>query len=312
MSLHPIYTRPIANEDRVWHISWSADGNYLLSCGESKNISYWRFGLDVLQLLDTFQNTHDKTVRRVLFSPNGNFFSSASFDGTVGIWEKEGESYRLMAQLEGHENEVKCATWDSTGSLLATSSRDKTVWIWELESNNEFDCLSVCAGHSQDVKYVKWLPNSEVLFSCSYDNTIKIWKEEDDDWSSATTLGNHQGTVWELDFNPAANKCVSCSSDNSVRIWEKGDSNTNWRISKHVEDLHTRDIYSVSWSKNNFIATGSGDNSIKIINEEGDVVAHVRNAHNETDVNCVAWNPRDPTILASCGDDGCIKFWKFQ
>lgn len=30
------------------------------------------------------------------------------------------------------------------------------------------------------------------------------------------------------------------------------------------------------------------------------------------DVNCVRWHPADPTLLASAGDDACIKLWRWQ
>jgi WD40 repeat protein len=30
------------------------------------------------------------------------------------------------------------------------------------------------------------------------------------------------------------------------------------------------------------------------------------------DVNCVAWHPTDPTLLASASDDGVIKIWRLQ
>jgi cytosolic iron-sulfur protein assembly protein CIAO1 len=30
------------------------------------------------------------------------------------------------------------------------------------------------------------------------------------------------------------------------------------------------------------------------------------------DVNHVAWNPTDPELLASCGDDCMIKLWRYS
>ena len=29
-----------------------------------------------------------------------------------------------------------------------------------------------------------------------------------------------------------------------------------------------------------------------------------------TDVNCVLWHPKDPTLLTSCSDDRTIKLWR--
>lgn len=39
--------------------------------------------------------------------------------------------------------------------------------------------------------------------------------------------------------------------------------------------------------------------------------AQVARAHSQ-DVNCVAWNPKEAGMLASCSDDGEISIWRFQ
>ena len=71
--------------------------------------------------------------------------------------------------------------------------------------------------------------------------------------------------------------------------------------------------------------TGSGDNSICIFEEEQTASSDVNpqqkpsfqlsikklDAH-PTDVNCVRWHPKDPNLLASAGDDGCIRLWHYQ
>jgi WD40 repeat protein len=113
-------------------------------------------------LVDTLVGMQLRTIRCVAFAPIHRplVLAAASFDGTIAIWEQQqsttfamnafssdtntttttaatgsapamnttthlNHSWECTAQLEGHENEVKCVEWNATGSLLATCGRDK-------------------------------------------------------------------------------------------------------------------------------------------------------------------------------------------
>jgi len=209
------------------------------------------------KLLATIQDDdtsgHTRSIRSVAFAPTAISYdvvpilATASFDGKVLIWEychdededddlmqtKDLDNYSInkdsnepstssyfepIAQLEGHDNEIKDLAWNTTGSLLASCGRDKTIWIWEcflpgtiggVESSNTmdyttnnnddgeaFECLAVLQGHDGDVKSIafgpshnQWGEGEEILISASYDNTIKVWAEEAGDWYCAMTLG---------------------------------------------------------------------------------------------------------------------------
>lgn len=187
------------HSDRVWNVCWHPTAPILASCSSDKSVRLVPFGLSTQHSRQTElsfkQNTssalplsHTRTVRALGWSPNGAMLATASFDSTVGIWERlpeEGieddedtqqqqqgvgdltEHWENVSGLEGHENEVKAVAWSATGSLLATCGRDKSVWIWECtdpSGDAEFECVAVMMDHTQDVKQVVWHPTEEVRY----------------------------------------------------------------------------------------------------------------------------------------------------
>ncbi|XP_064353962.1 probable cytosolic iron-sulfur protein assembly protein CIAO1 [Dromaius novaehollandiae] len=323
---------PAHPDSRCWYLAWSPGGSLLASCGGDRVVRLWGREGPGWACRAVLGEGHQRTVRKVAWSPCGTYLASASFDATTCIWKKQPDGFECVTTLEGHENEVKSVAWAPSGNLLATCSRDKSVWVWEVDEEEEYECVSVLNSHTQDVKHVVWHPNQELLASASYDDTVKLYHEEEDDWVCCATLEGHESTVWSVAFDRSGERLASCSDDKTVRVWrqykpgnEEGvacsGTDPTWKCVCNLSGFHTRTIYDVAWCHlTGALATACGDDAIRVFEESSpaapqqptfSLAAHVARAHSQ-DVNCVAWNPKEPGLLASCSDDGEIAFWKYQ
>ncbi|XP_068030790.1 LOW QUALITY PROTEIN: probable cytosolic iron-sulfur protein assembly protein CIAO1 [Anomalospiza imberbis] len=315
-------------ESRCWALAWSPSGALLASCGGDRTVRLWGREGSGWACRAVLADGHQRTVRRVAWSPCGHFLASASFDGTTCVWRRHEHGFEVVATLEGHENEVKSVAWAPSGSLLATCSRDKSVWVWEVdEEEQEFECVSVLSAHSQDVKHVVWHPSQELLASASYDDTVRLYREDEDDWVCCATLEGHTSTVWAVAWERSGQRLVSCSDDRTLRVWQRapghgGGTEHSWQCVCTLSGYHGRSIYDVAWCHlTGAVATACGDDAGARSRRwprrpRGSPVtfglaAHVPRAHAQ-DANGVAWHPREPGLLASCGDDGDIAFWHYQ
>ena len=75
---------------------------------------------------------HSSWVRGLAFAPDGTSLASASWDGSVKLWEVgEGGRLRLRQTLVGHTEQVHCVAWSPDGATLASGSYDRTIRLWE-------------------------------------------------------------------------------------------------------------------------------------------------------------------------------------
>ncbi|ODN02690.1 putative cytosolic iron-sulfur protein assembly protein Ciao1 [Orchesella cincta] len=328
-----------AHKGKGWAVDWCPHGDdKLASSGEDKVACIWLTedlkktklaGEPCTLMTKLGDGSHTRSVRDVAWSPCGKYILLASFDGQVTLWQQtkpKKSAYNCVSVVEGHESEVKAVAWAPSGRFFSSCGRDKNVMIWSLlDDCEDVECSGVMTVHSQDVKRVVWHPHTDMLASCSYDDTIKMYINDldDGDWTTTCSLSGHDSTVWGIDFDSTGDRLVSCSDDQTLKIWKKADAggDQSWSCVATIAGHHTRAIYDVAWNKKNgLIATACGDDHIRIFREVPATNELEKNnfellfalrAHS-ADVNCVKWHPRLENILASTGDDGCVKVWKWD
>src|SRR5258705_9649316 len=75
------------------------------------------------------QPNHTTRAYSVAFSPDGKILSSASWDGTIKLWDTK--SWRELRTLAGHGWGVYQAVFSPDGKQFASASRDATVKVWD-------------------------------------------------------------------------------------------------------------------------------------------------------------------------------------
>lgn len=74
---------------------------------------------------------HNRTINRVVFSPNSQVIASASSDNTVNLWSLK---FLLNSQWKAHEKSIKKLNFSNDVSRIASAS-DKQAKSWDLNGN---------------------------------------------------------------------------------------------------------------------------------------------------------------------------------
>jgi WD40 repeat protein len=248
---------------------------------------------------------HTNSVVEVSFSPDGQTIASASVDGTVKLWSREGA---LLKTLTGHESAVTSVSFSPTGELIATASADNMIKLWQTDGR----LISTLKEHQLPVTRATFSPNGQLLASASADNTIKLWYS---DGRLIRTLQGHENWVLDVAFSPDGQTIASASRDGTVKLW-----NLSGKTLKTLSGPVGAGFTSVTFSPDGqTIAAASTDkntdpqplgvmglnNTIQLWSRQGEKLLTLR----QSDwVLSVSFSPDSQTI-ASASRDGTVQLW---
>jgi WD40 repeat protein len=108
-------------------VTFSADGQHLITGGEVQSVKAW--DVTTGQLIQTLHG-HTGDVYCVAVSPNGRWIASAGVDTTVRLWDAT--TWKPLHKLRGHTGVVSSLAFSPDSKHLVSGSRDKTVKVWDL------------------------------------------------------------------------------------------------------------------------------------------------------------------------------------
>lgn len=105
---------------------------------------------------------------------NGNLASGDRDDKLVRIYEIDGNQYKKIYTLRGH-NDIINKIIELENGKLCSCSEDKTIKIWD--DKNYYNCIRTLTGNENNVRNI--IEMNDYIISCGggKDNSITIWNK---------------------------------------------------------------------------------------------------------------------------------------
>jgi WD40 repeat protein/transcriptional regulator with XRE-family HTH domain len=282
--------------------AWSPQER-LMVCGsqtQDGTIWLWRWEEDGPARCVQTLAAHSHWVNGLAFAPDGTQFASASYDGTVKVWDVA--SGRCLETFTEHTDRVMLVEWSPDGRTLASCGFDHAIWLREMPA-----CRSrgVLQGHAGIVTDVAFTPDSRTLISGSDDGTVKVW--DADSLQCVRTIGGYVTALLDLDWSPDGTRLASGGADMVVTVWDAAGGTPARLLHGHRWMVH-----GVGWHPGGQVLTSAGlDNRIRVWDVATGAALH--DLHDPDGLDTVfqrlAWSP-DGQLLA-CGSYGRgVQVWE--
>lgn len=157
-----------AHTSWVTAVTFSSDGQYLITGGNDDKVKIWNNTGDLVRTL----SGHTGDISSVKILSDNSHILSSSKDKTAKLWKFSDGA--IVRTFTGHRREINDMDLSGDETKIATVSSDSTCRIWNLNSGQEL--LSFGVKDSGSLRAVAWSPVNNQIATGSVLSDIVLWK----------------------------------------------------------------------------------------------------------------------------------------
>ena len=208
-ALHLKETKRFNFNGQVYSVRWSPGGEFLgIAHGNDISIVDFTDG----KVVRHWQRAHKSQVSRVIWSPSGRQVASSSEDGTIKLWDLDGNKQGL--RLVTSKNGIQALAWSPDGRRIASGDGPGRLRLWDVATHR---LLWESFSHSSIIRDLSFHPSGRKLASASVDRTISVHDVADGQQTHTIMVPT---PVHALTWNSDGDRLISGNWDGTVRVYD--------------------------------------------------------------------------------------------
>ncbi|KAH8430680.1 uncharacterized protein LDX57_008342 [Aspergillus melleus] len=287
-------------------------------------------------------NQHSDEVWYCQFSHDGTKLVTAGRDHSVIIYDTT--TFAVIHKLMDHDDGVAHASWSPDDTKLITCSQDKKARVWNVETGR---CLLTINHHRQPVTAAAWAADGESFVTASLDLSSQLchWSLR----GHAIYMWPGGFRVQDCVITPDGRRLLAADVEEKIHVYNfttheeeyclpLKSKPTSVAVSKdsrqmlvnlsegqiQLIDIDTTNVIrrfqgqkqgsfvirsAFGGAVENFVVSGSEDSRVYIWHRENGTVVETLEGHISGCVNAISWNPTNPGMFATAGDDCLVRIW---
>lgn len=316
----------LEHNNEVWDLRWSNNGEYLATASADKSAIIWRIGPNNQSSVRECRaehtlNSDSEPVNSLAWSPDDETLLTCS-DQVIKMWNaKTGVP---MKDLKGHTEIVTAVEWLHDGSGFISAGMDSRIIFWDKQGKQRDAWENVpiritdiatapngsrfiAVGISREP--VNGKPPYPTPETQRFEKRVMIWNWEEKCLEESIVLEDF-GEVTSVKISRDSRYVLIGHGPDEIQLWDLQDTPRLTR--KFIGHRQGKNVIRSCFGgvDEHFIVSGSENGKVYIWQRETGQLLESLTGHGPGSVNCVAWNPKDPCMFASCSDDHTIRIWE--
>ena len=190
--------------DRIEGMDVSPDGKWMVTA-INKKVQCWDLSSRKLKFES---EKHSENVDALVFSKDGKYFFSGSFDNTIIKWEVA--TGKPVTTLKGHKDRVYSLDCSTDGKLLISGgSFDRSLRLWDAGTGNS---LKTFSGYNLPVSKLLLSNDGNNLYAAGYDESSgssKLEKWNLDKSERVTFFSGYYGKITDMQSDTAGKYLIT-------------------------------------------------------------------------------------------------------